>query len=361
MMFKICYALLCWCTLVQAAGPFGYYQHARLVSDDCSVLQELCKDLLTEFFSDPVVNYDAGCVYHAQGEHELAYHCFDRAVRYGIDTQPQSFLEQAYFNMGNESVQLKNLQSALQAYTDVLRLHPGHKRAQHNADVVRQMLEKQEQQEQDHQRQEHEKNLKNKQKQQQQQEQHHSDSEDGESEPHDKNEDRQQQRQDSDKHQEDNGDRSDPSELEAGDYSKSDDPQDNIREDQNNDPQEPDQKQNGDDSTQEKQSPKQDVASEQDQFGNRQDQKKEQADIARDDMSGRSPQDISTAQQNATDGQKMELQSHDVVEPQAGEIYDEKTEALLAQVERYDTVQYKKMIREHVLQTMSGQYGQKNW
>lgn len=140
-----------------------------------------------------------------------------------------SLRQDAYFNCGNTSVELKNLEGAIKCYEKVLELNLDHQEAKHNLEIVKKMLQEQKQQEQDKENnQDKNKNDKNsddqksEQQQDDQRDQSESDKQDQQEQgQQDRKEDRNQQSDQNEKPETQN-DRSDDSQSEKNEQAKKD-------------------------------------------------------------------------------------------------------------------------------------------
>lgn len=97
-------------------------------------------------YESPSVLYDAGVTSFQTKKYKEAATYFEQVISHG-KTKPD-LKEQALFNAGNSYVALKELPKAITCYEAILRQNPDHKRAKHNLDIVKKMLEQQEQEKQ---------------------------------------------------------------------------------------------------------------------------------------------------------------------------------------------------------------------
>lgn len=104
------------------------------------------KSLVTAHPDRPDVLYDAGAVAYKNEDFEQAKVLFESAAQH--ESAPRKLKEQAYFNKANTHVKLEQFKEALSAYDQVLMLNPENEQAQHNAQVVKEMLKQKEQQQQ---------------------------------------------------------------------------------------------------------------------------------------------------------------------------------------------------------------------
>lgn len=114
----------------------GNYAHA----------QNLMQSILVEEPSRPDLLYDLGVASFKNKEYSQAAAYFASAAK--ADACPAQLQEQSYFNLGNTSVGLNQLNDAIVHYEKVLELNEQNEMARHNLEVVKKMLEDQKQQEQ---------------------------------------------------------------------------------------------------------------------------------------------------------------------------------------------------------------------
>jgi Ca-activated chloride channel family protein len=100
-------------------------------------------------YQDASTLYDAGVASFKAGQYEHAQAYFANVAQQTAADQHKVLQEQALYNLGNTYVKLEKLEQAVTSYEQALAIDPGDRRAQHNLDVVRRMLEQKKQQEQD--------------------------------------------------------------------------------------------------------------------------------------------------------------------------------------------------------------------
>lgn len=113
-------------------------QHAKW-----EVVQPALSSLLIENPLDPSLLYDNGMVAYNQQKWAQAASYFEAVLDQKIISNNLATL--AAIQAGNCRVALHELDKALQLYTKALEIEPGNKHAQHNKDVVTQMLNKENQ------------------------------------------------------------------------------------------------------------------------------------------------------------------------------------------------------------------------
>jgi Ca-activated chloride channel family protein len=126
------------------ASWFGYDRGIAAAHDGNSERAvKLLTDELTSYPENPELLYDSGVLASRQKSYEQAEAFFSKTI---VFTASDSQLHrQALFNLGNACVGATKLHEALNAYNQLLELDPQHKKARHNRDVVKKMLEQQEQ------------------------------------------------------------------------------------------------------------------------------------------------------------------------------------------------------------------------
>ncbi len=97
------------------------------------------KKALADHPENADILYDLGVSTFKNAEFDKALAYFTKSA--DTATAPQALREQAYFNAGNAQVRLKQLEQAIESYDKVLALNPDHKKAKHNKEVVKKMLE----------------------------------------------------------------------------------------------------------------------------------------------------------------------------------------------------------------------------
>ncbi len=125
----------------------SWFAHDRaaqaLQQNNLSQAKTVLQELLLHDPYNATVLYDAGIVSYKTNEFQPAAAYFKKAAQSAVDKQLQ---EQAYFNLGNTQVDLKELEQAIKSYEKVLELNPENERAKHNLEKVKEMLEQQKQQ-----------------------------------------------------------------------------------------------------------------------------------------------------------------------------------------------------------------------
>ncbi len=102
---------------------------------------------------DDALNYNVGVAHCRKKNYETARDAFMRASQ-SSDVLMQ---EKAHFNLGNTQVFLEQLEEAIKAYEQVLKINPDNERAQHNLKLVQEMLRKKKEQEQEQKKQDQKK------------------------------------------------------------------------------------------------------------------------------------------------------------------------------------------------------------
>jgi Ca-activated chloride channel homolog len=307
---------------------------------------ELFKQALVDQPDNPNLLYDAGVSSFKNKEYSHAASYFEKAAQLASQKPLQ---EQAYFNLGNTLVELKELHKAIDAYDQVLKTNPTHAQALHNKEVVKKMLEQQQQQKND------------------QQEKQKKDKQEQEKDKREENPDQQQQKQSSDqsdkqKQQDQQEQQSPQQKPEDNDSSKQNsnntqDQQENKKEQEDKSQQSPesgdDKKQKNGQQKQEKNKQNknsQNQKQEQEQQKNKSGKKEEQAN----DASG--TQD--NAQTNAQRGTAHDAQKGDEKEQQI--VLPARLEKLMAENAKSDNHLNKKMMKAMVSQ-QSGAGHEHNW
>lgn len=167
-MMKRITLLLCCSTALQASisTEWVYSRAVRaLQNGQPKNAQQELSSLLIDNPDRADLLYDAGVAAHQLQEYEKANAYFSDAAEKASDEQLK---KQALFNSGNSKVALKDLQGALDAYEQALKIDPNDETVKHNRDVVKQMLEQQQQQEQQQNQQEQDRQDQNEQDSQEQ-------------------------------------------------------------------------------------------------------------------------------------------------------------------------------------------------
>jgi Ca-activated chloride channel family protein len=140
---------------------------SALANGNCAQAEGLMQSILVDEPSRPDLLYDLGVASFKNKEYSQAAAYFASAAQ--ADACPPRLQEQSYFNLGNASVELNQLNDAIVHYEKVLQLNEKNEQAKHNLDVVKKMLEEQEQKkqqdQQDKENQEDQKDDQNKDKQ----------------------------------------------------------------------------------------------------------------------------------------------------------------------------------------------------
>src|ERR1700733_3568458 len=226
--------------LTVSKTAFAFLEYDRAVSaaqqSNIPASIELFKQALVDQPDNPRLLYDAGVSSFKKKEYTHAASYFEKAAQLNTAKPLQ---EQAYFNLGNTLVELKELQKAIDAYDQVLKSNPTHTQALHNKEVAKKMLEQQQQQQKNDQ-QEKQNNDKQKQDSDKQQKQSSDQSDKSENQKQDqqKNQDQQQssqQKQEQQKDtQEEEEEKSQPSPKSGGDEKQEDNQQKQDKNNQNN-------------------------------------------------------------------------------------------------------------------------------
>lgn len=314
--------------------------------------------------------YDAGVAAYRLQEYPKAQAYFEHVTQ---SDAPLHLKEQAYFNMGNAYVQQKQLKDAIVAYEQVLDINPDNERAQHNLEIVKQMLQEEEQQKQQEEQKQDQQQDKQKQQQQQnnsannQQNQHKDDAQ---------NNDDQKSQDQTDGSQQNTQDNKQDSNKDDGAENNAD--QNGEQNKQANDT--GDQKQDGHEQEQQLEQNSQQGTTEQEQRAN---QHKKSPD---EDQQEQRPYDMPDEQQNQTDtseqsqsdidqalGQQAPHETKKDNSAEKGQAQDlaedEKSldpkekfiRLVLAQQEDADAQANKRMIKRAIDKNLAGQHGQKRW
>lgn len=109
--------------------------------------RDMMQSMLVNEPNRPDLLYDLGVASFKNKEFEQASAYFSCAAE--SEKCPLQLKEQAYFNLGNTSVELNQLNDAIVQYQKVLDLNEKNEQAKHNLEVVKKMLEEQNQKQQE--------------------------------------------------------------------------------------------------------------------------------------------------------------------------------------------------------------------
>lgn len=106
--------------------------------------QEELAPLIVDNPDNAELLYDNGIAAYRLGEFAAAAAYFENVIK--TSHVERDLQKQAYFNLGNSNVALKELQTAIKNYEEVLALEPDNKPARHNLEKVKEMLKQQQNQ-----------------------------------------------------------------------------------------------------------------------------------------------------------------------------------------------------------------------
>lgn len=146
-----------------------WFAHDRAVYDTqrqdwASALRRLNESLI-DHPDDPSLLYDAGVVSYKSGNYKQAQDYCKRATKSKIIES--GLQKQAYFNLGNAHVALKEYKDAVDAYEQALKLEPSDERVKHNLQKAKMLLEQQKKEQEQKQNEKHEQEKQDQQKQEQ--------------------------------------------------------------------------------------------------------------------------------------------------------------------------------------------------
>ncbi|HZW61852.1 MAG TPA: tetratricopeptide repeat protein [Candidatus Babeliales bacterium] len=319
----IIFYLFCWVSPLSA-----FFDYDKAVNAAQHNNWESAHQLLTELVvnkpDNPSILYDAGIAAFNIKNFSQAQAYFQHAAE--SKNAPIELKEQAYFNLGNTQVELKQLEQAIASYEKVLEINPNNERAKHNLEVVKKMLEQQKQQQQQEKQQE--KDKKEKEKEQQKQDQ--------------------QQQETSDQDESGSGQGNESQEQQEGNNEQQQGDQGKQRQEKNN---------NGAQSKQSKGS------QEQEQKQDRGQQEKAQQQAARDNLSDKNKGNEQP--QPAAGKEKQQGNQELKTTKNGGKSGVEKREAWLAQLlqenEQEDAQLNKQMMKAMVGNQLAGRDGQNCW
>jgi len=145
--FFIYLMLLCSSAQASIATEWKYSKATSEVANgNYTHAQGLMQSILVDEPNRPDLLYDLGIASFKNKEYSQAAAYFSSAAE--ADACPPRLQEQSYFNLGNTSVELNQLNDAIVHYQKVLELNEKNEQAQHNLEVVKKMLEEQEKQKQ---------------------------------------------------------------------------------------------------------------------------------------------------------------------------------------------------------------------
>lgn len=146
-------------SVLSASWLSNYKAYRAYKKKEFAEAQKIVEEQITRTPQDAQALFNAGVLAYKQRNFEPARAYFDNAAQVSKNSKEK---EEALFNRGNAEVQLNKLENALESYKQVLQLDPTNKRAKHNYDLVKKMLEEQKKKQQEHQKQEKEKQEKEK-------------------------------------------------------------------------------------------------------------------------------------------------------------------------------------------------------
>ncbi len=151
--------------------------NARYQAGDFVAAEESYKQALENKANSERGIFNLGDAYYRQGRYEEAAQQFGLASRMAQDKQQKA---QAFHNMGNALMELKQYDKSIAAYKSALRLNPQDEETRYNLAYAQQMLKNQQQQNQDQQKNQDKKEQNEEQQQEEQQQQDDQKQEDNE-------------------------------------------------------------------------------------------------------------------------------------------------------------------------------------
>src|SRR3990167_5374701 len=143
---RVCVYIFCLLSVLMVAPPLhasAWFGYDRAISaaqrGDWEMAKQSLKDVLINSPDRPDLLYDAGVASYKTKDFSQAAAYFNRVTE--LDAASTVLKEQAHFNQGNVSVELKKLEDAVKQYEKVLSINPGNEHAKHNLDIVKKMLE----------------------------------------------------------------------------------------------------------------------------------------------------------------------------------------------------------------------------
>ena len=284
--------------------------------------------------------YDNGVAAYKLKEYEKARAYFQDVI--AKENVPTQLKEQAYFNLGNTFVGLKKLEDAIKHYEEALKIDPADKKAKHNLEKVKQMLQQQQDNKNDQQQEDQDqKNNQNKDKKNQkgnQKKDKQQDASGGQDQ-----EDKQQGKENNKKDNDEKNDESGNNKQEEQDSKQQDDRQqdDKSKEKPGNDDSDNDQDQQGKSHASSPKSQKND-----------------------DKRSGSSKEDkqIEAAEQEMQEGSVADKaeQEKQALQQQL-KPHEQWMARILERREKADEKASKQMIKATIDSKLSGYHGQNNW
>lgn len=125
---------------------YTQYKTARAYqAGDIPTAHALYTDVVKAAPQDPLVNFNEGFLLYKQGDYAKAAASFERAAQSAVTGEQR---QESYFNLGNAHAYQKEWQQSIDAYDKVLEQNAEHKRAKHNKEIVRKLLNQEKQQQQ---------------------------------------------------------------------------------------------------------------------------------------------------------------------------------------------------------------------
>ncbi len=381
-------------------NPVGYIQRYKAVTayknQDYQEAQQLFEEVIAKDHTDYETIYNLGKVAYTKKE-------FDKAEKYFFTvTQEPDIADQkkiqAWFDLGNTQVQLKQLEQALESYQQVLTIYPEHEHAQKMIEAIEKLLEqqKQQQQQQEKNKDEQQKDKQddqNQHDQDQEQQQGNDDSQNNENQSPDNGDDQQgenQSQQNQNEQQDQDGANQDSKNGNENEHNQN---ESSNNDSSQNEQSEPGENQQGSASKGEQQDEQRDEFDEQN--GEKQDEeqggdgKKEEqheqpegkpGDDAEQQLNGQQTQDDADQRDNHENSstespldedtqeekkeQEMDAQAVAAEQTQdspTDDLLDERELLLLKLLEDRDAKALKSMLKGTIKQEMPEQHGQKNW
>jgi len=135
------------CTFVIKARifDFGYDKAVSFAQEGkWEEAKDKFKELMVERSDNSDFLYDTGVASFEAKDFKQSAAYFKTVVE--NEDASDTLKEQAYFNLGNTNVELKNLKEAIENYENTLKINSANEKAKHNLEIVKKMLEQQKQQ-----------------------------------------------------------------------------------------------------------------------------------------------------------------------------------------------------------------------